>query len=626
MANKIKLLSERVANQIAAGEVVDRPASVVKELIENSLDAEAGRIEVEIGRGGKRSIRVIDDGQGMSRDDALLCLERHATSKVRSGDDLFRVSTLGFRGEAIPSIASVSRMTLVTREREADSGISVRVEGGTVKSVSETGAPAGTEMLVESLFFNVPARRKFLKSIETEFGHIATLVSNVALARPEVHLTLSHDGKTVFDMPASNSHYGRLRHALGADALRQLVEVDEAFGDGPRVHGHVSLPSYTRSSTRSLHLFVNGRFVRDRLINHAVFEAYRSLIPKGRYPLVVLFIDLPPEAVDVNVHPAKHEIRFRDQAGVHGAVVEAISSAIRSADRALAGAPVFRPAVGSGPGGHPGRGPWPAVHGSSCPPRETGGDHAADGVMDALRRFGERMERGEVQAGPGLFRREVSGTGRPTEEDNPPDVGEDTSPMATAGFSFSDARVIGQAAGSFIIVESEDSLIIIDQHAAHERIMFERLWRQYKEESIARQALLFPITVELSREEAGRIEDKRDALLELGFEVEPFGGGTLAVKAIPAVLAGSDPEKLLLEVVDKMGKSRGAEGLTDRLDEVFSLMACHSVVRANESLSMEEIKRLLAAMDEADFPRHCPHGRDAVVKIGFKELARWFQR
>ena len=333
MGSKIKLLSEEVANQIAAGEVVERPASVAKELLENSLDAGAKSLQLEIEQGGRRLIKVTDDGEGMSREDALLCLERHATSKIRTGADLFAIRTMGFRGEALPSIASVSEMTISTREREADAGTRVMVSAGAVKNVVEAGLPPGTEIEVRRLFFNVPARRKFLKSVETELGHITNLVSNMALARPDIHFRLVHNGEQMFDLPSSADLGGRLRQALGADAVANLVPVDFSAeiepGRSLHVHGYVSLPTYTRSSARSLHLFVNRRFVRDRLLSHAVFEAYRTLIPRGRFPLVALFLDLAPELVDVNVHPAKVEVRFREQTRVHDQVMTAVQQALQ---------------------------------------------------------------------------------------------------------------------------------------------------------------------------------------------------------------------------------------------------------------------------------------------------------
>jgi len=629
MANKIKLLSDQVINQIAAGEVVDRPASVVKELVENSLDAGARRITVEVEQGGRRLVRVTDDGCGMSRDDALLSLERHATSKVEKSPDLFNIRTLGFRGEALPSIASVSDVRLITREQGSDIATRIEARGGVIKTVTETGAPVGAEIEVKRLFYNVPARRKFLKSVTTEFGHVSTLVSNVALARPDVHVSLYHNGKEVFDLPQSVDLSGRLRHALGRDAMRMLSPVDRTFegiissGD-LRVYGYVSRPSYTRSSTRSLHLFVNRRFVRDRLINHAVFEAYRTLLPKGRYPLVVLFLDLPPEAVDVNVHPAKHEIRFRQQVAVHDAVIESILEALARAEGAGADVRLPRRIERTDDRDLDERAPARPTQGGRSPSRPPGGgaDPGPGGVADALRRYYQK-------SGPEPYAGSYGGVAGPPQplsrggEEEPGD--ETPAEQAPSPLRFSDLRVIGQAGASYILAEAHDSIVIIDQHAAHERIMFEKLRRQFRSEKVLSQPLLFPLTVELTRAEAQAAADCADDLLRLGFEVEPFGGDTVAIKAVPALLADADPARLLLDVIDRL-EDRGSGGLDDELDELFSVMACHSVVRARERMSVEEMSSLLRAMDGIEFPAHCPHGRDAVVRIKFTELDKRFGR
>jgi DNA mismatch repair protein MutL len=528
---------------------------------------------------------------------------------------------MGFRGEALPAIASVSEMTLRTRERGADAGIQVQVSAGTIKSVSETGLPPGADIAVRRLFFNVPARRKFLKSIDTELGHISTLLSNMALARPEVHLTLIHNGDTLFDLPGSPDLGGRLRQALGADAVKNLIAADrrlEAMPGGPlHVHGFVSLPSYTRSSTRSLHLYVNRRFVRDRVVSHAVFEAYRTLIPRGRFPLVVLFLDLPPEAVDVNVHPAKHEVRFREQALVHQCVLEAVLGALRPGGRPEAfvtrePAADFRPAA------------WVEGMAAAGEGRSSGEEAEVQRrVAAALSRYEERTagdsgpERDRSYPPPApSYPREDSG--------GPPYAGALPEPVPP-GLRFAELRVLGQVAKTFILAEGDDDLYVIDQHAAHERVTFERLRRQYRQEAVLRQPYLFPMTIELTFSEARRVERRRETLLRLGLEVEPFGGNTVAVKALPALLAGADPGRLLLEVVDRLGEEADAD-LAERLDQVFSVMACHSVVRANQSLSMEEMQALLRAMDEADFPGHCPHGRETVVRLSRRRMEKWFGR
>lgn len=637
MANKIKLLPEQVANQIAAGEVVDRPASVVKELVENSLDAGAAAVSIEVEQGGRRLVRVVDDGEGMSPDDSLLCLERHATSKVRKSADLFSIKTLGFRGEAIPSVAAVSSFTLVTREADADSGTRIEIEGGVIKSVSEAGAPPGTEIEVRRLFFNVPARRKFLKSVETEFGHVSTFVANMALARPDVHFRLTHNGRVIYDLPRSTDLGGRLRHALGSDAMSQLVSVDRSFDNVVRegeirIHGFVSVPSYTRSSTRSLHVFVNRRFVRDRLANHAVFEAYRNLTPKGRYPLVVLFIDLPVESVDVNVHPAKHEIRFREQAGVHQALVDAIRDALRLADRAGVD-PLSRPASHDAPmrpdeGAGEGKSPSPGRMPPGAPAHDTiqGDPDVRRGVAEAMRRYQDRVAERDLfsEGRPRSGSRPAAGSGRPAQA--PPPLPRPGAPADLSGIRFSELRVIGQLGASYILAESPDSLVVIDQHAAHERIMFERLRSEYASQSVLRQPLLFPDTVELTLEEAQRVVDHQETLLRLGFEVEPFGGGTVMVKALPSMLSGVDPARLLVEVADRLEDLRSGSVLSEELDEIFAVMACHSVVRAHEPLNPGQMRSLLESMDRIEFPGHCPHGRDVVARIPLRDLEKWFGR
>lgn len=648
MANKIKILPEGVANQIAAGEVVDRPASVVKELVENSLDAGATRVEVEVEQGGKRLVRVNDNGEGMSREDALLCLERHATSKIRRSEDLFAISSLGFRGEALPSIASVSELCLITRERESAGGVRVETAAGVIKSVSEVGAPPGTEITIQRLFYNIPARRKFLKNVETEFGHITSLLSNLALARPDVHFSLTHNGRPFFDLPASPDLSSRLRHALGADTLSRLVPVDQIFDPlslpGPlHVHGYISLPSYWRSSTRSLHIFVNRRSVRDRLINHAVFEAYRTLLPRGRYPLVVLFLDLPASAVDVNVHPAKHEIRFRDQTAVHEAVISALAKALKSSDRE--GVSVRPRSTGRLP---PTDEPSPFLSGmerdeegrkifpASDPatgtpsPSEKSEDAESDrlraAVAEAIRRYHEHREKdGELFPRPV---REKSSPGRrpaaEADEESFRRKAEETRPGAA--LRFSELRVIGQAGGTYILAESADSLVVIDQHAAHERIRFERLKTAFKSRAIVRQSQLFPVTLDITYQEARRVEAHQELLLQLGIEVEPFGGNTVAVKSLPALLGPVDAGRLLLEVVDRLEEVAREDLLAEELDKIFSVMACHSVVRANRPLTGPEMETLLREMDEIAYPGHCPHGREAVVRIPFRELAKWFSR
>ncbi len=601
MSSRIKLLSESLINQIAAGEVIERPASVVKELLENSLDAGSRRVAVEVEQGGRRLIRVSDNGCGMSRDDALLCLERHATSKILSSEDLFAIGTLGFRGEALPSIAAVSRLTLTTRERSAGSGTRISAEGGTVKQVIETGAAPGTTIEIRNLFYNLPARRKFLKTMETELGHLSEAVARMALGRPEVHFSLTHNQKTLIDAPAGKDLPARIGQTLGPRITRQLIAVEqnlpELFGEsGLKLCGHISEPSLTRSSTRFIYTFVNGRFVRDRLINHAVFEAYRTLVPKGRYPIVVLQLEIPPEEVDVNVHPAKFEVRFHKQGLIHDAVRQTLSEAIESQGRKG----VYLP--------------WPEKPSEQQNVPQTP-DHAA-AVQQALDRYQNKQDLTE-----------------PSGPSHPQTSAESTMPAPIPPARpdqrnyFSSLSVIGQLHEMYLLLESEDDLVIIDQHAAHERVVFEKLSADYHTRQVISQALLFPETLELRPVEARALETFLPELQRLGFEIEPFSGNTFAIKAVPAILGNeTDVERLILDLVDELVKVEKSQRIEERLDEVFALLSCHSVVRGRRRLGKDEIKTLLQAMDRARHPGQCPHGRDTVVRLSLSSLGKMFGR
>jgi len=600
MSTKIKLLPEKLANQIAAGEVVERPASVVKELIENSLDAGARRISIAVEAGGKKRIRIQDDGEGMSRDDALLAFERHATSKIRRAEDLFAIRSLGFRGEALPSIASVARVELFTREPSSPVGTRVRIEAGVIKDVAEVGLAPGTTIEVKDLFFNLPARRKFLKTQDTELGHLADWVSRIALARPEVHFELSHHGRTLFSAPAAQDLGQRLRHALGAQALEFLVPLDRSFPallpeGSVRIHGYVSRPEFTRASGQGLFVYINGRFVRDRFITHALHEAYRTLVPKGRYPVVALFLELPPDAVDVNVHPTKHEVRFREQVPIHEAVLESVRGAIFSRD----------PAVGS----EESRGM--ARHAPTAP--ATASDPYRQRVADAVSRYQPKSEAPPLRR-PYRLTPQASGL-RPL----PP-------PAPLPPLRFADLEVIGQFHGMFIVAQSDDALILIDQHAAHERIAFERLRQDYRRDHISIQPLLFPATLELSLREADVLKRHQDELARIGFELEPFGGSTFVVKALPAMLAAAEPRRLLGDVLDELASFDRSAQIEERLEHLLAVMACHAVVRGPRNLSPDEIRRLLADMDTIPFASRCPHGREAVVRFPLKDLSKMFGR
>ncbi|HSV92836.1 MAG TPA: DNA mismatch repair endonuclease MutL, partial [Desulfobacterales bacterium] len=577
---RIRILPEVLSNKIAAGEVVERPASVVKELVENALDAGAGRILVDIEEGGRALIRVADDGCGMSRDDALLAIERHATSKLSTDDDLFAIRTLGFRGEALPSIASVSRFCLVSREAASDSGTEITIEGGTLANVAETGAPPGTMISVRDLFFNVPARRKFLKSIATEMAHVTDLLAGLALAWPGVQFRLTHNDRVVKNWPAASDPFERALEVLGAGLRHDLHPVALEL-EGVAVCGWVSRPQLHRRTADGVFALVNRRHVRDRVVQHALFQGYSQRLVKGQYPLAVLFITVPYGEVDVNVHPAKNEVRFARPGGVHEVIRRAVAQTLYDTDR---------------PGGFR----------QKTPETNQGGGEQAEG-RDATpgAAFGgglRPVETPEGQKGPG-FRVQGSGFraesdiehrgGTPLPQENPFGVGGASSPDAggaaapedrgwkaaptvrekASGFGveasslqhapqsthraqveiwdargFGGLRVVGQLHNTYIVAEADDGLVLVDQHAAHERVLYDRLARPDAAPAAGGQALLVPETVELQAREAEALERLLPHLRALGLEVEPFGGSTVVVRAVPGFLAGREVRPLLVEI------------------------------------------------------------------------------
>ncbi|SHF97122.1 DNA mismatch repair protein MutL [Desulfacinum infernum DSM 9756] len=620
---RIKVLPETLCNQIAAGEVVERPAAVVKELAENSLDAQASRLVVSLERGGRSEIRVVDDGVGMDADDALLALERHATSKIASVSDLQAVRTLGFRGEALPSIAAVSRFELVTRERDAVAGTRIRVEGGMIRSVEETGCPPGTAITVRDLFFNVPARRKFLRSVDTEWAHILDLCLRLALARPDVHLQIHHQGRRTHDFARTGSLAERVGQVLGHDTARLLIPVSTEKED-VRVEGLLGPPELQRANTRGIFLFVNNRPVKDRVLQHALLSAYDTLIPKGRYPSSVLFVSVPPDQVDVNVHPTKREVRFRRPSDVVGAVreavLEALSKGIQSGwTRPLPTGPVASVSRApahvrewqSGldreqtiePGSEP-PGPWGPMEG-----------HPAEGTPATAPSTGRNMEP------PGLapLPRQASLFSR---EDAPVEPGMEGG-REEAPLSLASLRILGQVARSYIVLEAPDGLVIVDQHAAHERILFDRLAEAGSRK--AGQRLARPVVLDLPPLEAAALRRWLPQLAELGFEVEPFGGDSFVVHAVPAVLGRTDPREVIRTVVETTPEEADSPRL-ELLARLAKTAACHGSVRAGQKLNPDEIRLLLKDLERTRFGATCPHGRPLWHKITVADLERTFHR
>jgi DNA mismatch repair protein MutL len=590
MSASIHLLPENLCNQIAAGEVVERPASVVKELVENSLDAHATRITIEIEGGGGRLIRVSDDGDGMGKDDVFLCLERHATSKISSSADLFRLQTLGFRGEALPSIAAVSRLTVRSQTAIAPEGWELYVEAGTVKKAGAIGLPTGTTIEVRDLFFNTPARRKFLRKEETEFGHIAELVTRLALCSPEVQFQLVHNQRTILNAPRQHRLEERIATLLGRPLLADLVKVDRTEPSaGLALQGLISHPHLHRSSSAAIYTYINGRYVRDRVVQHAILDGLRHLFPRGRYPVAVLFLAIPGAAVDVNVHPTKHEVRFSQQALVHDFIAGAVKEALRPGIESVG---CERPAVDGN-------------YGDSESYRETVTLPVAAPVSVLVApKVAEALQVSEAAA------------------PWPPAV---AAPFA--GSYFSALRIIGQFRASYIVAEDDDHLLLIDQHAAHERIGFERLRREFHGGAVARQGLLFPQIIEFDFKETALFTEYLQPLHRLGFELEPFGPRTFALKAVPQLLAGRDHfDQLLHDLASDLGELGVSRRIEDALDSFLLLISCHGMVRARQKLTPVEMTALLNDLDGIDFNAHCPHGRPVYSRLSDVEIARLFRR
>jgi len=618
--DRIARLPETVVNQIAAGEVVERPASVVKELLENAIDAGAHRISVEITGGGLERIKITDDGSGMSAADARLALERHATSKLKVLEDLDALGTLGFRGEAVPSIASVSRFTLTTCEHGAAEGTRIEVHGGKIISEASIGAPAGTTIDVKDLFFNVPARKKFMKRAETESSHVHDAVVRLALARPEISIRLSHNGRVVLDVPAASAAdpRGRLGRILGTEVSAHLypLRVEGPSGDIV-VTGWVAAPELSERTTRGLYTFVNGRYVRDRTVQHAVQEGYRTLLERGRYPLVIVAIDVDPAQIDVNVHPQKIEVRFVTPGEVHRAITAVVTRTLLEQPwlerRPPAQASVLdvlneaRSGLGPAqPPGAPAYAPQPAY---SPPPTYASPSGYGGGIARESSRPGVR-DGGRTGPGP-IFPRSVWPVAP-----EPPDR-----------LRFATLEPVGQIMATYLVCQAPDRMVVIDQHAAHERIAFARMRAQRRTGRVASQPLLVPHSVSLDAARAATARDRLDELLELGFEIEPFGGDTWAIKSIPVALGMVDVARVLGDVLDELRDLElGRAPVDDAADAVLSCAACHTVVRAGDKLGKDEIKALLVQMDEIDFGASCPHGRPVFVEFSARELANMFHR
>lgn len=590
MGQNVHILPEKLCNKIAAGEVVERPASVVKELIENSIDAGADEILIDIEAGGRKLIRIQDNGSGMSREDAFLSLERHATSKISNDEDLFRLTSLGFRGEALPSIAAVSRFVLQTRDRHSEEGFRIKVVGGNVDHAEAVGTTIGTDIEVRNLFFNTPARRKFLRTEQTEIGHIGDVVTRQAMARPEVRFRLTHNGRSLIDVYSVARLEDRVAALLGRKASDGLRSLTVSEGD-LALTGMLCDPNHSRASTAAIYTYINGRYVRDRVVQHAIMHGYRTLMPKGRYPIVVLFLDLLPELVDVNVHPSKHEVRFRDQRSAHDFIARSVRDALRD-DGAMPASAM-------------------SIDTDSIKPLAPSFS-APITVQEPLPvyRPAPRQQTKFTANEPAALETPFSLPGTDTQSDGP----------------FSSLMVIGQFHGSYLVCQDRDELVLIDQHAAHERISFERLRQQFRENSVSQQELMFPVVMEYDFKEAAHLSQNLDELMRFGFEVEPFGGNSFVLKAIPQLMAGAEAEQLVRDVAAEIA-SLGASGrIEEAFEHILMTMACHGSVRANQTLSTPQMVALLNELDQIDFSGHCPHGRPVIQKLSLVEIERMFKR
>jgi len=651
---RIRVLSDQVANQIAAGEVVERPASVVKELLENSLDAGATRIRIEVEAGGRKLIRIIDNGCGMVRDDALLAFERHATSKLRTSDDLLSIATLGFRGEALPSIASVARVTLETRAPEDEAGTLIEIAGGAMLRVEDAGLPTGTTIAIRDLFYNTPARRKFMKSESTELQHIAALVTHYALAHPTRHMELHSTTQALLVAPAVANAGERLYQIFGAETaglmLPVTAEMDFSRGGLPepppwkreedyespdpgyvRLTGFVSKPELQRLNRNSVYVFCNSRLVRDRLVLHALTEAYRNIIPPTSYPVVLLFLEMPPQEVDVNVHPAKTEVRFRQPSFVHDFIRDNVRTALMQARpaasfaSALTGAPYAGASASllldvspmPGPPSDPVFAPVRAAAGFSE------GAEGADGESGA-ERFELRTVAVEESPGRLAFSVEDSiavGYGQPSISLAGSGVVE-----APTLYSLSTLKPLGQVRDSFILAVNDEGLWIIDQHVAHERVLFEKVMRERDTEQVQRQRLLMPLLVDLLPAQMVAFARIAEELECNGFEAEPFGPRTLAVKAAPVGLEGKELEHMLEELLavdDRLSQTENGEA---RRRRIAASIACHAAVKINMPLDRAKIEWLLTELGKTEHPTSCPHGRPIALRYSHREIERAFQR
>ncbi len=600
--SKIRVLADHVANQIAAGEVVERPASVAKELVENSIDAGAARITIEIEAGGRRLLKISDDGEGMVRDDAILAFERHATSKIRESEDLAAIGTLGFRGEALASIASVAKVELTTCTEGAASATRVTIEGGRMRDVKDAAHPRGTTIVVRDLFFNVPARRKFLRAEATETYHLTNLVTHYALAHPEIAFTFVNNGREVVRAAAAKDLRERAYQIFGGEFVENLLEVNGGHGEVARVSGFVSAPRDRRTSRDSQYLFVNRRFVRDRMIGRSLSEGYRSILPYGVYPAALLFIETPLEEVDVNVHPAKTEVRFRRQAAVADAVREAVRAALSNAAYVRPEPPRVETYVQAATAA-----PQPRIEFVPPPPPP--------------------VVRAEVPSGDEIARDIAVMIQQSVKSVVPPVPSAEKFAREVEPESLSaNIRPLGQLDESFIIATDDQGLLLIDQHVAHERVLFDKYRALEAERRTESQQLLVPETFDLTPAQSAVFDQLAPELEIYGFELMRLSGRTVAIRATPADLPAGEARNMLAELLDTVDAEKKTSARDTLRDEIAASLACHAAIKVNMPLAPEKMRWLIDRLLQTSSPTTCPHGRPVILRLNRKDILKGFHR
>ena len=621
---RIQQLPNSVITKIAAGEVIERPASVVKELVENSVDAGSTRIDIAIEQGGVELIRVVDDGCGIARDDLTLAFACHATSKLNTADDLFRVQTMGFRGEALASISGVAQVALQSRPADQEVGAEISCHGGELSEVRPWNGAPGTRMEVRHLFYNTPVRRKFLRTIATELGHVSEVVTKLALSHPHLHLTLQHNNKTVFEVPPTIDLPERIGLFFGADVRKKVYALDVKQGPA-RLHGFIVDPSCDRGNAKLQYLFLNGRWIRDRSLGHALQEGYRGLLMTGRYAIAFLFLDLPPDLVDVNVHPTKVEVRFRDAQPLYHLMLVGVRDRLRreSLTPKLQAAP-FAPMPTLSAPPPMDRLPFPRVELPRPQPA------AALSAREPVASPWSPMA--PAQMAPNTQKLNQPNEDEPESETTLEPMPRETvaapAPVAPPSglWSLRPATKAIQLHNAYLVLETEEGMLVIDQHALHERILFDQIKARIRGGTLERQRLLIPEPVELPPDQAARLLEQRAALAELGLEVEEFGGGTLLVTCYPAMLGQQAPAEILRAVADHLAAHDRAPNREQLFNDLLSLMACHAAVKAGDPLTPELIDELLAQRELAHDPHHCPHGRPTALLFSRQDLDRQFRR